>query len=76
SIASPTYTYERAIRHGDNGYLAQSHQWLSVIRQALSEIDSYCAMAQRSRADARGKYAWFDQRECILAALGLNEVSA
>ena len=72
SIASPTYTYERAIQHGDNGYLAQAHQWLSIIRQALREIDQYPAMAQRSRADAREKYAWFNQRACILAALGLN----
>jgi glycosyltransferase involved in cell wall biosynthesis len=76
SIASPTYTYERAIRHGDNGYLAQSHQWLSVIRQALGEIDGYSGMAQRSRADAREKYAWFNQRECILAGLGLDATSA
>jgi len=76
SIASPTYTYERAIRHGDNGYLSQAHEWLSVIRQALREIDTYPAMAQRSRADAREKYAWSNQRECILAALGLQDLSA
>jgi glycosyltransferase involved in cell wall biosynthesis len=76
SIASPTYTYARAIRHGENGYLAQSHQWLSVIRQALREIEQYQPMAQRSRADAREKYAWFNQRECILAALGLQDFSA
>jgi glycosyltransferase involved in cell wall biosynthesis len=72
SIASPTYTYERAIRHGDNGYLSQAHEWLSVIQHALREIDSYPAMAQRSRADAREKYAWSNQRECILAGLGLS----
>jgi glycosyltransferase involved in cell wall biosynthesis len=76
SIASPTYTYARAIRHGENGYLAQSHQWLSVIHQALREIEQYLSMAQRSRADAREKYAWFNQRECILAALGLQDLSA
>jgi len=76
SIASPTYTYARAIRHGENGYLAQSHQWLSVIHQALREIEQYQSMAQRSRADAREKYAWFNQRECILAALGLQDFNA
>lgn len=76
SIASPTYTYERAIRHGDNGYLAKTHEWLSVIRQALREIDGYGAMAERARADARGKYAWFNQRQCILEGLGLETVSA
>ncbi|MBC5764759.1 glycosyltransferase [Ramlibacter albus] len=71
SIASPTYTYGRAIRHGDNGWLAQAHQWLRVIREALAGIDGYAAMAERSRADALAKYAWYNQRETILRALSL-----
>lgn len=76
SIASPTYTYARAIRHGQNGYLAQAHQWLSAIRQAVREMEHYQARSERTRADAREKYAWFNQRECILDALGLRDVSA
>jgi glycosyltransferase involved in cell wall biosynthesis len=76
SIASPTYTYARAIRHGQNGYLAQAHQWLAAIRQAVGEMELYQARAERTRADAREKYAWFNQRECILDALGLRDVSA
>jgi hypothetical protein len=42
----------------------------------LGEIDGYSGMAQRSRADAREKYAWFNQRECIVAGLGLDATSA
>lgn len=76
SIASPTYTYARAIRHGENGYLAQSHQWLSAIRQAVSELDQYQIKAEGTRADALGKYAWHHQRRCILDALGLKELDA
>lgn len=72
SIASPTHTYARAIRHGENGWLAQAHEWLRVIQQAVREIDGYAAMAVRSRADARTRYAWFNQRPSILAALGLD----
>lgn len=71
SIASPSFTYARAIRHGDNGYLAQAHQWLSAIRHAVSNIDDYAAMARRARDDARGKYAWTEQRATILAALSI-----
>lgn len=71
SIASPGYTYARAIRHGDNGYLAQAHQWLRVIGEAVRGLDDYAALAARAREDARPKYAWFNQRACILAALGL-----
>lgn len=76
SIASPTYTYARAIRHGENGYLAQAHQWLSAIRQAVSELEHYPEKAERTRADALGKYAWYHQRQCILEALELKELDA
>lgn len=76
SIASPTYTYARAIRHGQNGYLAQAHQWVSAIRQALDELGQYQARAERTRAEAREKYSWFNQRACILAALGLDDLKA
>ena len=31
TIASPMFTYARAIRHGENGYLAQAHQWADRI---------------------------------------------
>lgn len=71
SIASPTASYRAAIRHGDNGWLAQSHQWLSVLRQALAARDGYRAMAERAHAHARTRYAWTSQRAAILAALGL-----
>ncbi len=76
SIASPTHTYARAIEHGNNGYLAQVHQWLDAIKQAVSELDGYSAMAERSRADARGKYAWTEQRGAVISALGLKDVGS
>jgi glycosyltransferase involved in cell wall biosynthesis len=72
TIASPTFTYARAIRHGDNGYLAQAHQWIDRIRVAVGDLAGFDAMAQRSYDDARTKYSWFNQRECVLAALGLG----
>ena len=72
TIASPTCTYSRAIRDGDNGYLAQAHQWAGCIRRAVADIGDYQAMAERSHEDSRTTYAWFNQRACILAALGLR----
>ncbi len=71
SVASPTASYRAAIRHGDNGWLAQSHQWLAVLRQALAARDGYRAMAERAHADARQRYAWTSQRQTILTALGI-----
>ena len=72
TIASPTYTYGKAIRHGENGYLSQAHQWVDRIRGAVDDLASFDAMAERSHDDALAKYGWFNQRECILAALGLE----
>lgn len=71
SIASPTYTYAMAICHGETGYLAQAHQWEHMIKQAVNRFDHYDQMAANCREDARAKYAWFNQKDCILAALGL-----
>lgn len=72
SIASPSYTYSNAIRNGENGYISQAHQWVSVINQAVENIDTYRNKALLAREDARSKYAWFYQRETILKALGID----
>lgn len=72
SIASPTFTYARAIRHGDNGYLAAAHEWLAVIRRAVDELPQYRAAATRAREHARAAFHWQAQRPAILAALGLG----
>lgn len=73
SIASPSYTYARSIRDGDNGYIAKAHQWYSVLKRALNEMDGYRQMAERSREEARREYAWFNQYPRIVAALGIGE---
>lgn len=71
SIASPCHTYAKAIRHDDNGYLSQAHQWESTIRHALDNLDGYREMAERAHADARARYAWFNQTHCIRSALAV-----
>ena len=72
SVASPTVSYRAAIEHGRNGYLAPSHQWLTVLRQALAERDRYHVVAAQARAHARERFAWTAQRAAILAALGMD----
>jgi hypothetical protein len=71
SIASPTYTYARAIRDGENGYLAQAHEWISCIRKAVANLDNYQTMAERAFQDSRSRYAWYNQNSNIMTALGL-----
>ncbi len=70
SIASPSRIYAASIQDGKNGYIAQAHQWVSVIRRAIDNIASYQDMATAAYCDARLKYAWIHQRETILNALG------
>ncbi|BEU22379.1 glycosyltransferase [Paraburkholderia sp. 22B1P] len=72
SIASPSHTYAAAIRDGENGYLAKAQEWLSVIETAIENKSGWRALIENAREDARSKYAWFNQRETILAALQLN----
>ena len=71
SIASPTATYQAAIQHGRNGWLAQAHQWLGVLRQALSDGEHYRDVVNAAQAHARQRYAWTAQRPAILKALDL-----
>ena len=52
TIASPTYTYARAIQDGENGYLAQAHQWLNRIRHAAADAARFSTMAECSYHDA------------------------
>lgn len=72
SIASPSHTYAAAIQDGENGYIAQAHQWASVIQRAIENIGTYPDIAATAYAHARSKDAWFNQRENILQALGME----
>ncbi|MDH6148880.1 MULTISPECIES: glycosyltransferase [Paraburkholderia] len=72
SVASPSYTYVNSIRNDENGYLAQAHEWFSVIERAIENDSGWSTLIENAREDARSKYAWFNQRETILAALQLD----
>lgn len=71
SIASPTYTYSKAIHDGENGYLAQAHQWGNSIRKAIANLENYEEMAEQCFQDSKDKYAWHNQYPKIASALNL-----
>lgn len=71
SVASPTYTYSRVIAHGTTGYLAQSHEWTSVIRDAISRLPTRMPMVQAAREVAIERFEWSRQTYPILSALQL-----
>ena len=72
SIASPSFTYRRAISDGVNGYLAKAHEWAETIIRALDSWDAYGRMAGEARRDALQKFGWQNQPEAILKALELG----
>lgn len=69
SIASPSFTYRRAIQDGKNGYLSKAHEWTASILRAMDRSESYEAMAAEARSDALLKFGWQHQTRTILNAL-------
>lgn len=69
SIASPSFTYRRAIQDGKNGYLSKAHEWTASILRAIDRSESYEAMALEARRDALLKFGWQHQTQTILNAL-------
>ncbi|MDQ2844754.1 MAG: glycosyltransferase [Acidobacteriota bacterium] len=61
TVASPTFTFQKAISEGENGFLANGHEWGRAISLAIETVDDpadYSAMAECSYLHAREKYSW------------------
>jgi glycosyltransferase involved in cell wall biosynthesis len=73
TIASPTFTFVRAIREFDNGFLARAHEWQDRIGCLIALLDddpsAYEAMAERAAFDAETRYGVSRQASAISAAL-------
>lgn len=76
SVASPSYTYRRAIEPGRTGWLARAHAWDEVLEQALQALPRYPALAADAREAVRQRYGWEHQHARILQALGLAPAAA
>jgi hypothetical protein len=69
TIASPTYSFARAIDQGRNGFLANSHGWFETLKTVIKSYDQLPDLLHRAHDDAREKYAWSNQWKCIERAL-------
>jgi glycosyltransferase involved in cell wall biosynthesis len=61
TIASPTFTFRRAISHGESSFLASAYEWERVLLEALALVDDrkrYAEMAKLGFAAAEAGYAW------------------
>lgn len=71
TVATPTYTYRRAIRHGETGYLARAHEWKQTVRAMLDDLSRVDEVALNARASVLSIYTPEVQAAAILAAVGL-----
>ncbi len=71
TVATPTYTYARAISDARTGYLADPGQWTEKIDQALAMANStrYTELAHAAFEDVKGNYGWNVHIEKIMSTL-------
>ena len=76
TVASPAFAYAEAIRHGENGYLAEDDQWEAVLLQAIAVRDTDFEQHRRMTAaafhDVQQRFTWQTQRPAILQALEVS----
>ncbi len=72
SVASPSFTYARAIEDGVNGRLAKAHEWERVIEELIQTPINYPSMAQKAWDHVHCEFTWESQRDGVLRALGLR----
>lgn len=80
TMASPTYTFQRAITDGVNGWLATAHQWGSKLTDFVTllsdEPSALAAMGEKVIEDAEARYGWDRQSAAIDEALFGSPVPA
>lgn len=76
TIASPAFAYAQAIRHGENGYLAEDEQWEAVLLQAIAvrdaDLEHHRRMIAAAYQDVQQRFTWQTQRPAILQALEVS----
>jgi glycosyltransferase involved in cell wall biosynthesis len=69
TVASPVYTLRRAIRHGENGFLATAQDWYSTLREAADGLDGLEPIADAALDDALERYAPAAQADSLRRVL-------
>lgn len=72
SIASPTFTYEKALREGGGGYLASGAEWYERIMEVAQDYDSHREILESARENALDRYAYYNQYDAVIKALALD----
>ena len=76
TIASPAFAYAEAIRHGENGYLAEDEQWEAVLLEAIAvrdaDFEQHKRLAAAAYQDVQQSFTWQTQLPAILQALEVS----
>ncbi|WP_062017364.1 glycosyltransferase [Aureimonas sp. AU4] len=77
TCASPTYTFEKAVQPGENGYLAAAHRWSEVLGEIVDDLldggRRYREVAERTFEEATAHYSGPGQIAAIRRALMRGE---
>lgn len=74
TIASPIFTFRRAIRDGETGRLARAHEWDAALAEAVALVrdsERFAPMAEAAAAEVDIRYGWDRFTDHIVAATGL-----
>jgi len=77
-VSSPSFTIRNAIRNGENGFLANAHEWDLKLREAIQTVldpPRYIEMAEKAFHEVRRAYAWNRYASQITAAVFDNTQS-
>lgn len=69
TVASPTFTYSKSIRDGENGYLSCSYEWADKINYIIDNFKLYPEIAAQAHRDVLDSFAWYNQLHAIESAL-------
>ena len=77
TVATPTYSFSRAIVDGENDFLANAYDWEDKLRAACELVDNpaqYAAMAERGFDLAERNFGW-NRHAALIAATVLDSGS-
>lgn len=72
TVASPAYTLRNVIRDGENGFLANAHEWDLKLEQAIQtviELSRYREIVEMAFQEVRQRYAWNEYASQIVSAV-------
>ncbi|MEL6648643.1 MAG: hypothetical protein AAFQ05_13280 [Pseudomonadota bacterium] len=75
TIASRSYTFQRAIEGPEQGMVIDNGDWYNALKSGVARVRETKAFAQNAMqtADAvNARYGWDRNTECILSALDAN----